>query len=127
MDQRREPRFSADQPVRVTVLGEHPSQYSGRIRNASHRGLALEVAAAVEPGTPIKMELEDTIVLGEVVYCNSDPHGCLLGVQLDQMLCGLTALRERLQELAFEEPSGRQMANTVDHRPRQNGQQTQQQ
>jgi len=115
MDQRREPRLRADQPVTVTVLAEHRTQQSGTIRNASQRGLALEVPSPVPPGTPVQMEIEDALVLGEVVYCNQNHQSCLLGVQLDQMLCGLKALREKLQELALPE-SGPDPAPLADRR-----------
>ncbi len=73
------------------------------------------------------MEFEDSIVLGEAVYCKGEEGAYLLGVQLDQMLCGLTELRARLQEFASEEPSGTDLAHAVKHRQRQNHQQTQEQ
>jgi hypothetical protein len=125
MDQRQDPRFTADQPVVVTVLGERETQYAARIRNASGRGLAIEMPSAVRPGTALKMEFADSIVLGEAIYCQGGEGAYLLGVQLDQMLCGLTELRERLQEFAVEEPSGTKVAHSVNHRPRQHRQETQ--
>ena len=102
MDKRREPRFVADQPVVVTVLGDHETQHPARIRNASGRGLSIDMASAVPPGTALKIELEDAIVLGEAVYCQGGPEAYLLGVELDQMLCGLSELGKRLQEFARE-------------------------
>jgi hypothetical protein len=127
MDQRREPRFVADQSVVVTVLGEHETQHAARILNASGRGLAIEMPSAVPPGTAIKIEVDDSILLGEAVYCKGGQGSYLLGVELDQMLCGLTELGKRLQEFATKEPSGSEVAYSVNHRQRQYRQQSQEQ
>jgi hypothetical protein len=118
MDQRREPRLKADQSVVVTVLGDHEIQYAGTILNASGRGLAIEIGSAVAPGTAIKIELDDSILLGEAVYCKGGQASYLLGVELDQVLCGLTELAKKLQEFAREEQSGTEVAYPADHRQR---------
>lgn len=127
MDQRHEPRFVADQSVVVTVLGDHETQHRAKIRNASGRGLAIEIPSAVPPGTALKIELEDSIVLGEAVYCQGGHGPYLLGVELDQVLCGLTELGKRLQEFATEASSGREVAYSINHRQRQHRQQAQEQ
>ena len=98
MEKRRELRFRADQPVAVTVLGDCPSAQSAIVRNASTRGLAIEVAASIAPGSALKIELDDLAVLGEAVYCRDGTGTYLVGVELDQVLCGLTELGKKLQE-----------------------------
>jgi hypothetical protein len=127
MEQRREPRFVADQSVVVTVLGDHETQHTARIRNASGRGLSIDMPSAVPPGAAIKIELEDSFLLGEAVYCKGGPGSYLLGVELDQVLCGLSELGKRLLEFASEEPSGTEMSYSVKHRQRQHRQQSQEQ
>ncbi len=127
MDQRREPRFEADQAVTVTVLGECESQRSARVRNASGRGLALEMAVPVTPGTALKIHFEDSVVLGEAVYCRGGDNLYLLGVELDQVLCGLTELGRKLQEFDLGESSGRQVPHTLNQGACQNHQQSQNQ
>jgi hypothetical protein len=96
MDQRREPRFRADQAVAVTILGEQPTRLAARVRNASGRGLGLFVPCRVDPGAAIRIEIDDSIVLGEAVYCRSEPDGYYIGVELDQVLVSLTELGRRL-------------------------------
>ncbi|HLK68096.1 MAG TPA: PilZ domain-containing protein [Bryobacteraceae bacterium] len=128
MDQRREPRFVADQPVIVTVLGEQERQLSARICNASGRGLAIEVPSPVPPGSALKLEVDDAMVLGEAVYCRyHDGTSYLIGVQMDQMLCGLLELHKRLRDFIPEDASGAEMAHSVNHRPREHHQQAQEQ
>jgi hypothetical protein len=108
MDKRREPRFRADQPVAVTVLGDCPSTQSAIVRNASIRGLAIEVANCISPGSALKIEFDDLAVLGEAVYCRDGTGRHLVGVELDQVLCGLTELGKKLQEFTGEEALQRQ-------------------
>ena len=102
-------------------------QHMGRIRNASGRGLAIDLHCAVPPGTAIKIEFEDSMMLGEAVFCKGGEGSFLLGVELDQVLCGLSELGRRLQEFARDEPSGTEVAYSVDHRQRQHHQQAQEQ
>jgi hypothetical protein len=100
MDQRREPRFATNQSVVVTVLGEHARRETAVVKNASARGLAIEVPGPIAPGTALKIEFEDSTVLGEAVYCGGGPDSHLVGVELDQVICSLTQLGRKLQEFA---------------------------
>ena len=100
MNQRRETRFTIDQPVTVTVLGDHPVEHPARVKNASGRGLALELEDPVPPGAALKIQFDDSIVLGEAVYCRAAAGSYFIGVELDQMLCSLSQLGRKLQEFA---------------------------
>ena len=100
MDQRREPRFAANQPITVTVLGDKTKSLPAIVRDASSRGLAIEVGMAIEPLTSLEIEFEGSFVLGEAVYAREQPANWLIGVELDQVLCSLSALGRRLQEFA---------------------------
>jgi len=96
MDQRREPRFTADQPVTLTVLTDPRRRVDGRVSNASGRGLGVVTAARVEPGAALKIEIDDSVVLGEAIYCRREHDEYFIGVELDQVLVGLTELGRRL-------------------------------
>jgi hypothetical protein len=102
MDKRREPRFQADQPVVVTVLTEPPTRLDAWVRNASGRGLGLVTTAPVAAGAAVRIEIDDSIVLGEAIYCRDDHEGHFIGVELDQVLVGLTELARNLAALAPE-------------------------
>jgi hypothetical protein len=100
MDQRREARFAANQPITVKLLGKDARTETATVKNASSRGLAIELQNPIAPCTALRIEMEDSFVLGEAVYCRREPDGWLVGVELDQMLCGLSALGRKLQEFA---------------------------
>src|SRR5437764_4321639 len=100
MEQRREPRFQADQPVVVTVLTEPETRLEARVQNASGRGLGLVTASPVPPGAAVRIEIDDSMVLGEAIYCRSDRDGHFVGVELDQALVGLTELGRNLAAFA---------------------------
>src|SRR4051794_33686010 len=102
MEQRREPRFRSDQPVVVTVLSEPIVRLDGRVKNASGRGLGVVTREPVQPGAAIRIDLEDSMVLGEAIYCRSDRDGHFIGIELDQMLVGLTELGRTLSGFAAE-------------------------
>ena len=106
MEQRREPRFEADQAVVLTVLSDPPTRIEARVKNASGRGLGLVAGAPVDPGAAVRIELEDAVVLGEAIYCRRESDGHFIGVELDQVLVGLTELGRNLaaftSEIAFE-------------------------
>jgi len=109
MDQRREPRFAADAAVAVTVLGQHPICHTACVKNASGRGLGLQMDHPVPLGSALKIEGEDSTLFGEVAYCQEVESLFLVGVDLDQMICGLAGLGRSLERF-----SEGKCAHTVD-------------
>jgi len=100
MEQRSELRVPCDEAVVVTVLREPEARYPARIRNSSTRGMAIQIPAEVSPGTALKIEWNDSLVLGEAVYCHPEGDAYLVGIDLDQVLCGLAELGRRLSSFA---------------------------
>ncbi len=102
VDGRKERRFGVRMPAVVTVLGSDEARVAAQIRNASGRGLALEMSAPVAPGAALKVEVEDALLLGEAVYCRGEAGGYVVGLQLDQVLNGLAELSQRLRDFSEE-------------------------
>lgn len=86
-EQRREPRFSVNDPARVMLLNvpDYPS-LEGHIANLSKSGMALAVATAIPSGCQVKVELADGVVLGEVRYCRKSDEEFMAGVAVETVL-----------------------------------------
>ena len=128
MNERREPRFEANEPIWITLFGEPDIQLPARIKNVSARGIGLELQGPVAVGTALKFEVDDSLLLGEVIYCREDEASFYVGVELEQALCGLEQLAKALR--AFSDsptgvgptgvaPSGHQQADPVNERRHQ--------
>ena len=98
-DQRSEPRFEVNEAVSVVLLEGVQARYEAKVENASGTGLALEMPVPVVPGAAIKIELRDAMMLGEVIYCRQADGRWHIGIRLEQVLRGLTALNEFCTEL----------------------------
>jgi hypothetical protein len=124
MSQRREPRFNAEQSVWITLFGEPDIRLPARIKNVSARGIGLELQGPVAIGTALKLELDDSLLLGELIYCRQDDASFYVGVELEQALCGLAdlalALRSFSDSPSGDLPSGLQQFDPVKERRNQN-------
>ena len=103
MDKRCEPRFAADQSITITTLGDCRVRQTAQVKNCSGSGLGLVVHVAISAGTAVRIELEDSILLGEAMYSRPLPDGYFVGVQLEQAISGLRELRRQAQ--AYREES----------------------
>jgi hypothetical protein len=115
MHERREPRFEANQSVWITLFGEPDIRLPARIKNVSIRGIGLELQGPVAIGTALKFEVDDSLILGEVIYCRQDEASYYVGVELEQALCGLRDLAEAVRAFS-DSPSGPQQTDPVNER-----------
>ena len=82
MDRRSAPRFEADHRLRVTVLRPEPEEVDATIVNVSKTGMRLLLERPVAHGTPVRLEWEDVLLEGAVVYCQSLEQQYAIGLQL---------------------------------------------
>jgi hypothetical protein len=97
MDNRRETRFTVGQPVVVTILSGEPSTHNALVKDGSGNGMALEMPAPVTPGAAIKIAMDDSLLLGEAMYCSPQQGHFLVGVLLDSKLSQLSRLAQVLE------------------------------
>jgi len=100
MEQRRDTRYEGSQAAWVTVYGEVDVRIPAKIRNISGRGVGLEVGEPVPTGSALKIEVSDSMLLGEAIYCRPEGDHYYVGIELDQALRSLMALSRNLGELA---------------------------
>ena len=103
MEKRAETRFDTDRAIRVTLLGTGVPAFPARVTNVSGTGMRLVVDRAVVHGVPIQAEWDETLLLGEVCYCERLPEGYAIGVQLEHALLHTGELARLSQMLLGEE------------------------
>jgi hypothetical protein len=83
VEHRKESRLKANQPVLVTALGlMGMPPMSGRVLDMSGSGLRLRLPNPVPCGSPVKVESERMVMLGEVVRCDDDAEAYSVGLVL---------------------------------------------
>ena len=100
MEKRCEARYTIGHPVAVTVLSGQQATYQTMVKDASGRGMALEMPVPVGIGAAVKIALEDCFFLGEAVHCSRQGDGFLVGVLLDSRLSQLSSLARTLEAFA---------------------------
>jgi hypothetical protein len=98
MEHRREGRIPIEQPIVLTLLGEPEIRLAASVKNASPRGIGVVIAAPVNPGAAVKIEIGDSIFLGEATHCRTTEDGYFVGIELTEVLTGLAALSKLAQE-----------------------------
>ena len=93
-----------DTPVTVTVLDGRGIRRGAQVTNASAWGIGLEMRCAVAPGALMRIEFEDSVVLGKAVHCREAAGSYYIGVKLDQALKSLSDLAGTLDDLARQAP-----------------------
>lgn len=111
MERRSEPRFPANRPVRLTVLGDNPRTIDATLVDVSGRGMRLAVDEAIKAGTAIKIETEDSLWLVEVTFSLEVGSGHLIGGRVDQVLRGLADLAQLRRAVLGDQPESRPPAN----------------
>ncbi len=69
-------RYQPDQPVRLNVLGGiSPRVMAASMTHLSGRHAELRVAEVIAADAAVKIELDDSMLLGEVIACTSRDGG----------------------------------------------------
>jgi hypothetical protein len=92
VERRHEPRAESNSRVEITILGEHCIGFPARLLNQSGQGLSLSTDQPIPLNAPVRIDLEDSILLGEVCYCSMEDGRYITGIKLQHLLHGLTDL-----------------------------------
>lgn len=86
MDRRSQPRFEGNEIARVTLLAQDANSFTGKMVNISDNGMRLLVDRPLGTSAPVKVQVADATMLGEVTYCQQNGNGYAVGLALDQVL-----------------------------------------
>ena len=92
MERRREPRIPSEQQAWITLLGDNEVRYPATAVDLSGRGMKLRVSRKLALDSPVKVEIADSMYLGEVCYCRPEHGTFVAGVAIEQVLTGLQGL-----------------------------------
>ena len=81
-----------DTVVTLTNLQESENSLAGAVIEARGHFLEMKLAQPVGVGSPVKVEANDTISLGEVSYCSPAGDGYIVGVDLMEALHNVAEL-----------------------------------
>ena len=96
MERRQEPRFSLSQSMRVTLLDPSHKEIEAFVIDVSEGGMCLRLRCRIPPGTPVKVETLDVLLLGFICYCVSDEDGFRAGLVVKHRMALETARPEQL-------------------------------
>ena len=96
-DQRQAERHQVSQSAIVSVLGTTGQVIQCEIRNVSKGGTQLQIDRPLGPGSLLRIEYDDNLLLGEVMYCHHQEMSWVAGIRLEHTLTGLTALADALR------------------------------
>ncbi len=97
-DQRQTQRHQVSQSAIVSVLGTASQVLQGEIRNVSKGGTQLQLDQPLASGSLVKVEYNNSLLLGEVVYCQQEQAGWVVGLRIEHTLSGLAALAEAMRD-----------------------------
>ena len=81
----------------MTTVGTPDQVHRAQVRNLSEGGTQILLGEPLPPFTLVKIEYQDNLLLGEVVYCRQEEFGYLAGLRIEHALFGLAALSETMQ------------------------------
>ncbi len=95
------------------LLGEPDRALPARLVNISGRGMCLRMDTKVAAGVPIRVDMNDTMYLGESCFCEEAPGGgYFLGLRLEQALYDMGTLQTLARQLRKDtEPAGHRPAH----------------
>lgn len=102
MNLRSQPRLQADEVVQVTVLGDREIPLEGRVANYSCYGIRLLIPERVAIGAAVKVEWSNTLLLGEVCYCQPCKGEFAIGMSLEHAIYNTLELARLAQRLLDE-------------------------
>jgi hypothetical protein len=103
MDLRSDPRLHATLiPVQVSGLDALRLEAPARILDVSPKGMRLGIAESIPVGSLLRIELEDSVIFGEVRYCEDRKTWFAVGLYVEQILMGTSPLSRLVSGLLDE-------------------------
>ncbi|HLH38031.1 MAG TPA: PilZ domain-containing protein [Bryobacteraceae bacterium] len=113
-DRRREPRVRVDMAATVTILDATKNLITARVADISGSGLLLVTSRPIPVDSPVRIEAQDILLLGEVCRCQDDGGQWRVAVQVRHSLSGLKKLERLNRALMGSNSEVRERAPSED-------------
>ena len=84
MESRKEPRFDVRIPVQLTLLGATEVTAPGHVLDVSCNGARIRVVLPLPCGSRLKIADGNSLIFGEVVWCNAAGGAHVIGVSFSR-------------------------------------------
>ena len=98
VERRSDDRLEAYSSAVVSRCDSPGGRYEGRLVNLSTNGTCVLLDAPIAPGTLVRVESGDSLLLAEVRHCTAEQNGYRIGLRVEHGLFDLTGLRECMRE-----------------------------
>ena len=97
-ERRSDDRVDTYLPAVVSRCDSPDVRLEGRLINLSTIGTCVLLHAPIAPGTLVRIESGDMLLLAEVRHCSPEQDSYRLGLRVEHGLFDLTGLRECMRE-----------------------------
>lgn len=102
MEPQRVPVVGGDETITVTTLTGPVESHPAQVVNQTETAIEFRVPRSVEPCSAVKIEARDVLLLGEVCHARQEGDACVIRVNLEQVLTGVSGLARLNQRLLDE-------------------------
>jgi hypothetical protein len=95
-ERRAESRFRVDSPATITTLREPFANATCRLIDVSKNGMRLATAEPFGVGVNVKIQFQDSLVLGEVLRCSAENKEFVLGISIENAFFGVITSPDQL-------------------------------
>jgi hypothetical protein len=103
MEKRAGSRVPVNESACATLLNGAPEPFPVRIVNMSGTGMRILLERPLPQGALVKVDWEDTLLLGEVCYCEAVETGYAAGLELEHALLQTGELARLSRRLLCQE------------------------
>ena len=101
MDRRLHQRVAVQFEARVTT-SKNPDGFRTIVSDISPSGVCLALPIQFAPGEPVRVEMADSTLSGNVIYSNPESSSFRTGIEVKQVELGSTDLSHLLQRTLTE-------------------------
>ena len=102
MQRKMEIRFQPGQPVHLSVLSDAPQTLTAFINSLDGRHASLKATEAIPAGSAIRVDLEDSMLIGEITGCAATDGQFEIQLHVNEAIPSMSDLARLVSALMCE-------------------------